>query len=197
MLDESGLVVTCHHCVEDGAQCTVTFSDGRQEHITGVRGAWPDRDIAIVRISTLRPVVPLALESRSPKKGEPVVAFGAPEGLSFSVSEGSVSALRNGDEVSEILSRPPYNVVRGSDIFHLAGNTSIVQITAAIMPGSSGGPVVNFSGNVVGISAFVLRHDGQQFGFCISAEDIRRAAESLGDDDLTWPPKRVTPAADD
>jgi S1-C subfamily serine protease len=182
VVDESGLVVTCHHCVRDTVDGWVTFADGRREKVVRVRGAWPEHDIAIVEITTLTPVVPLSLETRALKKGEPVVAFGAPEGLSFSISEGSVSALRTGKEVAEILVRPPYNVTRGTDILDLAANAAVVQITAAIMPGSSGGPVVNFSGNVVGIAAFGLRHDGQQFGFCIAAEDIRRALEPPEDD---------------
>lgn len=181
VIDQSGLVVTCHHCVEGATDCSVIFADGRRESVVGLRGAWPDHDIAIVKITTLKPVVPLPLETRTMKKGEPVVAFGAPEGLSFSISEGSVSALRTGRDVAEILSRPPYSRIRSVDNSSLAGNVSVLQITAPIMPGSSGGPVVNFSGNVVGIAAFLLRHDGQQFGFCISAEDIRRAVEPLDD----------------
>lgn len=185
VLDESGLVVTCHHCIENAGECNVTFVDGRRERIIGLRGGWPDHDIAIVQISTLKPMVPLPLETRTSKKGEPVVAFGAPEGLSFSISEGSVSALRTGADLVDILRRPPYNITRGTDVFHLAPKTSVVQITAATMPGSSGGPVVNFSGNVVGICSFMLRRDGQHFGFCISVDDIRRVADSLDGQVLT------------
>jgi len=179
VLDEAGLVVTCYHCVDEAAESTVTFADGRCEQVIGLRGAWPDHDIAVVQISKLKPLVPLPLESGPIKKGEPIVAFGAPVGLSFSISEGSISAMRTGRDMIEILSGRPSNEVRGTNFLHLAPSTSILQITAASMPGSSGGPVVNFSGNVVGICSFGLRRDGQQFGFCISVEDIHRVTETF------------------
>jgi S1-C subfamily serine protease len=185
VIDEAGLVVTCFHCVNGAAESTVAFADGRRERVIGLRGAWPDHDIAIVQISTLSTLVSLPLETEPIKKGEPVVAFGAPDGLSFSISEGSISAKRTGKDLIEILSGRPSNEVRGTNYLDLAPSTSILQITAASMPGSSGGPVVNFSGNVVGICSFGLRRDGQQFGFCISVEDICQVAQSFDNNELT------------
>lgn len=178
VLDESGLVVTCQHCLELPGELYVRFADGRREKVLGVKGVCPDHDVAIVRISTLRPVKALPLESRSLQKGEPVVVFGAPQGLSFSVSQGALSALRTGKELIEILRQRPYDG-QGKHCFDLAPDTSILQITAAAMPGSSGGPAVNLSGNVVGICSFLLRRDGQQFGFCIGADEIRLVAEGV------------------
>jgi S1-C subfamily serine protease len=54
-----------------------------------------------------------------------------------------------------------------------------VQITATTMPGNSGGPVVDFAGNVIGISAFVVNWHGQEFEFCISAAEIEKIVADL------------------
>jgi S1-C subfamily serine protease len=54
-----------------------------------------------------------------------------------------------------------------------------VQITASMMPGNSGGPAADFSGNVIGISSFVVSWRGQMYEFCISASEIRRVVDEL------------------
>jgi len=63
-----------------------------------------------------------------------------------------------------------------------------VQITATTMPGNSGGPIVDFRGNVLGVSAFGLNWHGQMLGFCISAQDIQEVASQL---DVELTPLRV------
>ena len=61
----------------------------------------------------------------------------------------------------------------------LAPKVSLVQVNAPIMPGNSGGPVVDFFGNVIGINSFCVYWHGQTYAFCIAASEIQRAASSL------------------
>ena len=72
--------------------------------------------------------------------GQPIVAVGNPRGLKGTVSDGIISAIRNSD---------------GNKIF---------QITAPISPGSSGGPILNMKGEVIGVASFI-GHDGANLGF--------------------------------
>jgi S1-C subfamily serine protease len=81
------------------------------------------------------------------KVGEPVYAIGAPHGLSASLSNGLVSSFRQ-DE-----------------------GQFLIQITAAVAPGSSGGPLLNNQGQVVGVTTSRLKEGG--FGFAVGASDIQ------------------------
>jgi putative serine protease PepD len=91
VLDESGLIVTCRHCIDTAFEATVVFADGRRAPVTGIVIDSAKADIAVLAIEPIGPLVPLPLATRAPKKGEPIVSFGSPGGLSFSTSEGSVS----------------------------------------------------------------------------------------------------------
>lgn len=172
VLDESGLVVTCHHCIDNVMGATVVFSDGRRIPVLGAIKASPECDLVVLAIDPSGPLVPLPLAKRTPKKGDPIVAFGSPGGLSFSISEGSVSGLRTAQDLKDLPG--VFRTVTG-----LSPNVALVQITASVMPGNSGGPVVDFSGNVIGISSFVLNWQGQMYEFCISAEEIRNIVAYL------------------
>jgi S1-C subfamily serine protease len=174
---ESGLVVTCYHCIEDATQASVVFASGRRMEVLGTARISPQHDLAVLVIASHPSLVPLPLADEQPKKGEPIVAFGSPAGLSFSVSEGSVSGMRS----AETLARLPGAFRRSMG---LAAGTKLVQITASTMPGNSGGPVLNVAGNVVGVAAFVLRWEGQAYQFCIAAEEIRKVLSDL-DMDVT------------
>jgi S1-C subfamily serine protease len=177
VLDPSGLIVTCYHCTDGAGDAEIVFANGRRVPILRVASIAPDRDLAIIEITPRERLVPLPLAKRRPKKGEPIVVFGAPAGLSFSVSEGSVSALRTAAELSDLA-----GVFRNPRA--LARDVTVVQVTASLMPGNSGGPVVDFSGNVIGISSFLLNWDGQKYEFWISADEIHRLVAEMGDEKL-------------
>ena len=109
-----------------------------------------DRDIAIVGVQrTTRPALTLASPA-SVQQGQRVYAVGHPEGLEYTVSEGIVSAFRD-----------------------LAG-TRLIQTTAPISPGSSGGPLVNSRGQAVGMTTLFLKV-GQNLNFAVPADAIRDA----------------------
>lgn len=180
VLDESGLVATCRHCIADTTDAMILFSDGRRERMIRVCGESIDRDVAIIKISRSSRLTALTVATREPKKGEPVIEFGAPDGLSFSVSEGSVSAIRTGGELEKIVRGPHFvDMIYAADDWNLASDVSIVQVTGSQTHGSSGGPVVDYDGNVMGICSFGLVKGGRQFTFCIAAKEIRRLAAEL------------------
>jgi S1-C subfamily serine protease len=172
ILDESGLIVTCEHCFRDAIDAEVVFANGKKLPVLGVARLAHECDVAILVVESSFKLRPLPLADALPKKGEPIVAFGSPAGLSFSESEGSVSGLRSVDELSQLP-----GVFRMS--LPLSPSTSLVQITASTMPGNSGGPIVDFSGNVLGISSFVLDWHGHTYEFCIAAAEIRKVAAKL------------------
>ena len=172
VVHESGLVITCYHCIEEATKASVVFTSGRRSEVLGTARIAPQRDLAVLVIEPHRSLESLPLADEQPKKGEPIVAFGSPGGLSFSISEGSVSGLRN----AETLARLPGAFRRSMG---LSSNTKLVQITASTIPGNSGGPVVNVAGNVVGVSSFGLSWEGQAYQFCISAEEIRQVISEL------------------
>ena len=92
--------------------------------------------------------VPLPIVKAAPQEGESIVVIGNPYGLEGSVSNGIVSAVRE-----------------------ISGYGKIIQITASISPGSSGSPVVNMAGQVIGV-ATLQAAEGQNLNFAVPAERI-------------------------
>ena len=103
-------------------------------------------DLAILPAVGIRTPT-LSLASVPPPVGEQIIVIGAPEGLTNTVSDGIVSAVR------KLESR------------------QLLQITAPISPGSSGGPVLNRRGEVVGVSVSILR-EGQNLNFAVPVADV-------------------------
>src|SRR5207244_12044035 len=91
---------------------------------------------------------PLSRDHSSPQEGGLVVVIGKPFGLAGSVTNGIVSAVRD-----------------------IPGFGRIIQITAAISPGSSGSPVVNMQSQVIGVATFQIT-GGQSVNFAIPSERI-------------------------
>jgi tetratricopeptide (TPR) repeat protein/S1-C subfamily serine protease len=179
VVDKQGTIVTNFHVIQDATGGTVIFSDKTTAPIVGYLGAWPEKDLAIIRVrrsaDTLHPI-PLA--PALPRKGSRVATFGSPEGLSQSVSEGIVSAIRQGAEVA---------------YFGLSQSDTWVQTTAPISPGNSGGPLVNMTGEVVGVNTLIYRGlEGvaQNLNFAVSTTDVRSALSETGDTVLALPVPR-------
>src|SRR6185437_15798807 len=121
---------------------TVTFSDGRTAPFTVV-GADPTSDIAVVRVSGVSGLTPIAMGSSADLRvGQPVVAIGSPLGLAGTVTTGIVSALNR--PVSTTGESGNQNTVLDA-----------IQTDAAINPGNSGGALVNMSGQLVGVNSAI------------------------------------------
>ena len=159
LIDGQGLVLTNYHVIKSATTATVVFHDGRTTRVMGYRVASKSKDLAILQIMPQQdPNQYLRLAPNSPRKGVRVAAFGAPLGLSFSMSEGIVSALRT-----------PQELLRTN----LDLNVRWIQTTAPISPGNSGGPLVNMRGEVVGVNAAASKEGAQNLNFAIDAEEIR------------------------
>lgn len=146
---ESDRIVTNRHVIEGAFRAEVHSANGTVYPVKGVLAVDAEGDIALLKIDTPTPAIhPLPLDKTSPQEGESVVVIGNPLGLEGSVTNGIVSAVRD---------IPTFG--------------RIIQITAAISSGSSGSPVVNMQGQVIGIATLQIT-GGQSVNFAIPSERI-------------------------
>jgi len=155
-------IVTNRHVLEGAYRAEIHSSTGAVYPVKGVLAVDAEGDIALLKIDApANQVRPLPLDKTSPQEGESVVVIGNPLGLEGSVTNGIVSAVRD---------IPTFG--------------RIIQITAPISSGSSGSPVVNMQGQVIGIATLQIT-GGQSVNFAIPSERISQlqvaAIMSLGD----------------
>jgi S1-C subfamily serine protease len=128
----TGAVLTANHVIADGSAISIVFADGTQSSAT-VASADPTTDIAVLTPATLpQPIVPATIGG-SAVVGAAVVAIGNPLGLTYSVSSGVVSGV---------------NRTATTDSGKFSG---LIQFDASVNPGSSGGPLLDGKGVVIGI----------------------------------------------
>jgi len=166
VLDARGHVVTNHHVVEGSSRVRLELSSGRSLSATVV-GTDEANDIAVLRVADPSNLRPAALGSSAALRiGESVIAVGSPLGLTGTVTGGLVSAVDR--EAS------------------LGGGTAqrVIQTDAPINPGNSGGPLVNLSGEVVGVNTAIAtlgaRGSGSiGIGFAVPVDRARDVAERI------------------
>ena len=142
-------VVTNRHVIDAAVRAEVHSSTGIVYSVKGVLAVDAEGDLALLKIEPAAVQIrPLALDRTSPQEGESVVVIGNPLGLEGSVTNGIVSAVRD---------IPTFG--------------RIIQITAPISPGSSGSPVVNMQGQVIGVATLQVT-GGQSVNFAIPSERI-------------------------
>jgi putative serine protease PepD len=129
---DTGTILTANHVISGGGDITIVFSDGTKSPAT-VANSDPSTDIATLTPQTLPQVVVAATLGGNVAVGADVVAIGNPLGLQDSVSSGVVSGLNRTEKTQS-----------GS----LSG---LIQFDAAVNPGSSGGPLLDDHGSVVGV----------------------------------------------
>jgi S1-C subfamily serine protease/peroxiredoxin len=155
VFDKSGLVATNFHVVSRVTKARVQFRDGAEVDVKGYRAYNPLRDLAILQLAA-KPdkLEALALAGDDdPRQGSDVVAIGHPSGFKFTATPGIVSAVHTTQDLPE-----------GVQMFLEAPADNVwIQTNAAISPGNSGGPLLNFSGEVIGINTWVAR--GANLGF--------------------------------
>jgi serine protease Do len=164
IIDDSGIVVTNFHVIENAEEITVTLSDETAFTAT-VLGQDQKTDIAVLKIDpgdTALTAVPFG-DSDSLRVGDWVLAIGNPFGLGGTVTAGIVSA-------------------RGRDI----GNgpyDDFIQTDASINRGNSGGPLFNTKGEVIGINTAIFSQTGGSvgIGFAISSNLARRVTSQLAE----------------
>jgi S1-C subfamily serine protease len=163
---ESGIILTNLHVVAGAGRITVVFADGQKSEARLV-SAQPENDLAVIQAAVLPDDLrPATLgSSRTLVEGDDVIAVGFPFGIGPSVSAGVVSGLRR-----------EYRSPAGERML-----SDLIQFDAAANPGSSGGPLVNAAGEVVGIVTAILS-PGEEGAFAgiAFAVPIQTAAKAAG-----------------
>jgi S1-C subfamily serine protease len=180
--DERGHIVTNFHVIQGGNAARVTLAD-QSTHAARLVGAFPDRDLAVLRIDAPpAKLPPIALgTSRDLLVGQRVYAIGNPFGLDQTLTLGIVSALNR--EIESFNGRS----IRG-----------VVQTDAAINPGNSGGPLLDSAGRLVGVNTQIASPSGASagIGFAIPVDEVNRIVPRLiRDGRFVRPTLGVTAAA--
>ncbi len=164
VLDKRGTIITNYHVIQDATAGTVVFFDKTVVPIAGYTGVWPEKDIVLLHVDcSSEKLHPLTLATLPPRAGERVAAFGSPLGLSRSVSEGIVSAIRQAKEVRMTVPQAAA----------LEVDALLIQTTAPISHGNSGGPLVNAKGDVVGVNTLTFQEWGENLNFAVSSADVQ------------------------
>ena len=177
VVDDRGILLTNCHVVAGEEEAVAVFPDKTAYRVLGVLAFAPGKDLTLLKIDPgARKLASLRLAATVPAKGEKVYAFGAPLGMSGSVSDGLVAAVRRGQEVRQSLQD-----LSGRDIYvqamHYDLDAGWIQTTAPISPGNSGGPLVNGRGEVVGVNTWHVPI-GENINFAVSAEHIQQMLQS-------------------
>src|SRR5438094_2549987 len=147
IVDKAGFILTNHHVVDKATKIMVRLED-KSEFQAKLIGSDADTDLAVVKIEAGRDLPVLKLgNSDSVKVGDWVLAIGSPFSLDHTVTHGIISA-------------------KGRTEIGGASNDyqSFVQTDAAINPGNSGGPLVNMTGEVIGINTAIISETRQSAG---------------------------------
>ena len=186
--DAQGDIVTNYHVISpaiNGGQIQVTLADGRL-YGAGIVGHDKTTDLAVIRLENPPSNLTVArfASSQSLQVGAPVMAIGAPLGLSNTVTTGIVSALNRPVEVSMDEDSTSQDQTQASSDLVV---TNAIQIDASINPGNSGGPLFDATGAVIGINSSIkslaTSADGQAgsigLGFAIPSDLTVSIAEQL------------------
>ena len=161
---DKGVILTNIHVVAGAKRISLTFENGMESdaHVTGTR---PEDDLAVLQAVTIPDdLMAATLQSTSGlQPGDYVTAVGFPFGIGPSVSSGVVSGLKR-----------EYRTPEGQRLL-----TNLIQFDAAVNPGNSGGPLLNASGEVVGIVTGILNPTQQRvfvgIGFAVPIENAAMA----------------------
>jgi len=146
IVNEQGQVMTADHVIEGATSIEVTFADGTQSSAT-VISSTPERDTAVLQAEQPPRVIVPAVLGGGVKIGDDTFSVGNPLGLADSITAGVVSGLDR-------------SIAREDGSGELTG---LIQFDAAVNPGSSGGPLLNRQGQVVGIVTALANPSGQRF----------------------------------
>lgn len=153
-IDSIGTGITNYHVLQGANSATVYLHDGSHYEILYIQGE--DKNHDIIRFVVSKPETDhskikfLSIATKQPILGEEVFTIGNPKGLSFSVSNGIISSVRNDKDFGEI-----------------------IQTTAPISKGCSGSPLLNLKGEVIGVISFYFV-EGQNLNFAFSSKYIKK-----------------------
>ena len=149
VVSRDGRIVTNYHVIKSGSSAIIKLPDGAYFTVDGVLAFDKERDVAVIKAHGNNFQTVTLGNSDRLQVGADVVAIGSPLSLESTVSNGIVSGIRRDEE------------------------RTLLQITAPISHGSSGGPLFNMAGEVIGITsaAFV---DGENLNFAVPINDAKR-----------------------
>lgn len=148
VIDKHGTIATNHHVVENANRLSVKLFDGTEVDQVELLESNPEDDLALIRIRTENPLVPVVLgSSQEVTVGEPVIVIGNPIGLEHTLTDGLVSSRR------------------------LWEGKKYIQMSAPVSPGNSGGPVFNAYGDVVGVTVAKLR--GENLNLAVPIDKLK------------------------
>ncbi len=160
LIDAKGKVLTAAHVVEGAEHIAVEFSDGESvpaKVVASSEGA----DVALLELARppRKPVVATLADSDEVDVGDHVFVVGAPLGISYTLTVGYVSGIREDDSTVHGLETARY-----------------LQTDAAINPGNSGGPMFDDRGEVVGIVSYIISASGghEGLGFAVSVNTAKK-----------------------
>ncbi len=153
VVTSDGYILTGSHVIEGGKSVTVTMSSGQTYKAQVISALGKNKDLALLKISPKKPLQTIKLgDSASLKVGQKVLAIGNPFGFNGTLTQG-------------IISRIDYK--KGK-----------IQTDAAINPGCSGGPLLNSSGEVIGINQSIYNPDNNisniGIGFAIPINEAKK-----------------------
>jgi TonB family protein len=150
-ISQDGDIITCRHVLQGSSSANVKTAEGKVYPVTRVIAEDKEGDLILASVNISHDTVrPLSVSASIPEVGERVLVIGSPLGLETTVSDGIVSAVRDTPEFGKI-----------------------IQITAPISQGSSGSPLVNMKGEVIGVTA-LQKVGGQNLNFAISGVKVAR-----------------------
>jgi hypothetical protein len=155
VVDASGTIVTNYHVIEGAQSLQVKTKDGEIYDRVEVVDHDERRDLAVLKVRPFKPMPTVQLSATEPEVGEDAVAIGNPKGLEHTVTAGVVSAFRQ------------------------AEGYRLMQMSVPISPGSSGGPVFNLEGKVIGVATSQIREEGvQNVNFAVPIDYARPLIDS-------------------
>jgi len=150
LVSKDGVIVTNYHVISEGSSAIVKFPDGAFYVVDGVLAFDKARDVAVIKAHGENFRTLTLGNSDQLQVGEEVIAIGNPLSLESTVSNGIVSGIRTVEEEGG----------------------KFLQVTTPISPGSSGGPLFNMAGEVVGITTLYLK-GGENLNFAIPINDAK------------------------
>jgi serine protease Do len=162
IISADGYVLTNHHVIDGASEVIVHLTD-RRELKAKVVGSDPNSDVAVLKVQASNLPVMRLSDSRNLKPGQWVLAIGSPFGFDHSVTAGIVSGL----------GRPSLD--------NSQRYVPFIQTDVAINRGNSGGPLLNTSGEVVGINSQIFSNSGGYMGvsFAIPIEVAMNAVRQI------------------
>jgi S1-C subfamily serine protease len=148
-VSNNGALITNYHVLAGAKRASIKTRSGSVYDIIETLTEDADNDLIAVRANIPTSAIhPLQISSAPVAPGQRIVVVGSPLGLAETISEGIISAIRQVPDIGRI-----------------------IQITAPVSPGSSGSPVVNIQGQIIGVASFNLK-GGQNINFAIPSERV-------------------------